>query len=114
MGEHYFIICLRYIETNPARADLVKTPEFYQWSSYSYSALGINNPLLNVDPWFTTLGNSVAKCRLIYARFIKESIEENELDQLRKVTHKGGVFADKQFKDYTKNAIRNTTINHLS
>jgi putative transposase len=98
--ESYFIRCLRYVETNPARAGLVKIPESCKWTSYHFRALGLNNPLLDLDPWFSSLGTTMAECRLMYARFIKESVEENELDQLRKITQKGGVFADAKLKEY--------------
>ena len=33
--DRYFIDCLNYIELNPVRADLVKTPYEYIWSSYN-------------------------------------------------------------------------------
>jgi putative transposase len=99
-GELYFIRCLRYVETNPIRAGLVKTPESYQWSSYHFRALGINSPLLDLDPWFSSLGATIAECKRIYTQFIKESIGESELGQLRKITQNGGIFADEKFKEY--------------
>ncbi len=111
--ERYFIRCLRYVETNPVRADLVETPDSYQWSSYNYRAFGINNHLLDLDPWFSSLGTTIAECRLIYIQFIKESIEENELGQLRKITQNGGIFADGQFKEYIeRNYQVDITIKH--
>ena len=78
----------------------MKIPDSYQWSSYNYRALGINGQLLDIDPWFSGLGTTTDECRLIYVKFIKESIEENELCQLRKITQNGGIFADQQFKEY--------------
>jgi len=99
-GERYFIRCLRYVETNPVRSGLAKTPESYQWSSYNYRAFGANSSLLNIDPWFISLGTTITECRLIYAQFIKESIEESELEQLRQIAKRGGIFADKHFKEY--------------
>ena len=98
--EQYFIRCLRYIETNPVRSGLVKTPDSYQWSSYGYRAFGINSIPIDPDPWFSNLGATIAECRLKYAEFIKGSIEKNELGQLRQIAQKGGIFADEQFKQY--------------
>jgi len=105
-GENYFIRCLRYVETNPIRAGLVKLPEAYPWSSYNFRAFGVNNPLLDLDPWFSSLSSVIAECRLIYAQFIKESIKESELEQLRKITQKGGIFSDEQFKEYLSKYYR--------
>jgi putative transposase len=111
--ERYFIRCLRYIETNPVRANLVKAPESYQWSSYNYRALGISNLPLDLDPWFSSLGATIVECRLAYTQFIKESVQESELGQLRKITQQGGIFADKQFKEFIEKYYRgNTTIRH--
>jgi putative transposase len=95
--EKYFIRCLRYVETNPLRTKLVKNPEDWKWSSYNFRAFGTNSQLLSLDPWFTNLSASIAECRLIYAQFIKESIEGSELKQLRQITQKGGIFAGSLF-----------------
>ena len=100
--EYYLIRCLRYVETNPVRARLVSDPESYQWSSYNFRALGVNNPLLSLDPWFNSLGTTIVECRLAYIQFIKESIEEKELGKLRKITQNGGIFADGKFKEFIK------------
>ena len=99
-GEHYFIRCLRYVETNPVRAGLVKIPDSYQWSSYNYRVLGTGGQLIDLDPWFSSLGTTAAEYRLMYTKFIRESIEENELCQLRKITQNGGIFADQHYKEY--------------
>jgi hypothetical protein len=38
--ETYWLTCLRYVEQNPVRAQMVRTPEMYPWSSYRVHALG--------------------------------------------------------------------------
>ena len=38
--EKYLLRCYRYIELNPVRADIVKRPEEYKWSSYGVNAWG--------------------------------------------------------------------------
>ena len=38
--ENYFLICQRYIELNPVRANMVTTPGDYKWSSYQANGLG--------------------------------------------------------------------------
>jgi len=39
-AENYLIGVYRYIELNPVRANMVKDPSEYQWSSYQINALG--------------------------------------------------------------------------
>ena len=36
--EQYLLSCYRYIEMNPVRANMVKHPQDYQWSSYAANA----------------------------------------------------------------------------
>ncbi len=48
--DQYLIACINYIELNPIRANIVKSPHEYEWSSYSARALNkANNVLDEVD-----------------------------------------------------------------
>jgi putative transposase len=44
--DEYLLTCHRYIDLNPVRANLVPSPELYDWSSHRYFALGERNPLV--------------------------------------------------------------------
>lgn len=39
-AEDYLLICQRYIELNPVRANMVESPSDYQWSSYKANGQG--------------------------------------------------------------------------
>jgi putative transposase len=45
-SEAYLLTCCRYIELNPVRAEMVRHPRDYRWSSYHYHAEGKSDPLL--------------------------------------------------------------------
>lgn len=45
--DEYLLACINYIELNPIRANVVKEPLEYQWSSYRSRVLGNENGLLN-------------------------------------------------------------------
>ena len=47
-SDQYLLTCMRYIELNPVRADMVKQPNEYPWSSYAANAEGKNNKLIIV------------------------------------------------------------------
>ena len=47
-SETYLLTCSRYIELNPVRAEMVRHPRDYRWSSYRYNADGKSNPLMNM------------------------------------------------------------------
>ena len=44
--DDYLLACQRYIELNPIRAEMVKHPAEYRWSSYRANAQGDNDPLI--------------------------------------------------------------------
>ncbi|MDZ7802967.1 transposase [Thiohalophilus sp.] len=44
--EEYLLTCMRYIELNPVRANMVNAPGQYRWSSYRANALGKPNKLI--------------------------------------------------------------------
>lgn len=44
--EHYLLACYRYIELNPVRANMVKQPEDYAYSSYHANALAKPDKLI--------------------------------------------------------------------
>lgn len=50
MDERYTVACAKYIELNPVRAGLVRTPQEYLWSSARAHIYGDNDRLLDKDP----------------------------------------------------------------
>lgn len=54
-SEAYFLICMRYIESNPVRACMVKSPAEYKWSSYHTNATGEKNPFIAHHPSYLAL-----------------------------------------------------------
>ncbi len=44
-SEQYLLTCMRYIELNPVRANMVKHPSEYPYSSYAKNAVGKQNNL---------------------------------------------------------------------
>lgn len=44
-ASEYFIICQRYIELNPIRANMVNHPDDYKWSSYRFHAQRKRQPI---------------------------------------------------------------------
>lgn len=68
--ERYFTTCLLYIELNPVRAKLVKRPESYLWSSYSYRAFGNKETLVTLDPWYKSLGESQLERQRSYRKLL--------------------------------------------
>lgn len=66
--DQYLLTCGIYIEMNPVRANIVQTPDVYEWSSYRYYLFGKNDALIDDDPLYSTLGNTNLRRRITYQR----------------------------------------------
>ena len=69
-ARRYVLACMRYIELNPVRADLVQRPQDYRWSSFGSNALGHEDALVTPHPLYYALGRSPDARRRAYARFV--------------------------------------------
>jgi putative transposase len=79
--EQYLLGCSRYIHTNPIAAGLVKFPEEYHWSSYSYYLKGSdNNFLLNTNFLLNHFSKNRAKAIFKLKEFTKGSSQDKYLD----------------------------------
>jgi putative transposase len=59
-ADGYLLACQRYIELNPVRAGLVRTPSDYPWSSYQANALGVQDPVVVAHPLYASFANADA------------------------------------------------------
>ncbi len=69
--DSYLLECGRYIERNPLCAGLVERAEDYRWSSYRYYALSALDPLIDEDPYYSTLGPTAAIRQQRYREFVQ-------------------------------------------
>ncbi|MDD5518850.1 MAG: transposase [Candidatus Omnitrophota bacterium] len=70
--------CGKYIELNPVKAGIVKTPEQYRFSSYGYYSKSSPDQLITANPAYEGLSNSPKERQLYYINFVKEGSLENE------------------------------------
>lgn len=69
-SDAYLLQCGKYIELNPVRAKMVKSPEEYPFTSYPYYALGTADPLMSPDPAYLALSTVPEKRQTLYASFV--------------------------------------------
>jgi len=86
--ENYLLACYRYIELNPVRANIVRQPENYIYSSYHANALEKPDKLVTPHPVFLAFFNSKQK-RKAYIELCQQSLSTKELENIRKGTEKG-------------------------
>ena len=96
--EDYFLGCQRYIELNPVRADMVKHPGEYQWSSYGYNAQGFANALIRPHTLYKRLGRSILKRQEAYRELFRYELDPGLVDQIRSATNGGFVLGTERFQ----------------
>ena len=82
-ARRYALTCMRYIELNPVRANIVARPEDYRWSSYRANALGCIDPIVTPHPLYYALGRSPEQRRNAYARFVSGDSSARSLRCMR-------------------------------
>jgi len=96
--ESYFLSCLRYIEMNPVRAGIVSSPELYRWSSYRVRAFGEKSKIVDLDPWYLSLGAVEKTRQLSYRHLFQEAAAERREGLIKEMTAKNGIVGSAEFK----------------
>lgn len=95
---HYFLACCRYLDLNPVRANIVKHPKHYRWSSYRAYAEGIDNGVISPHPLYLQLSVSPEGRRAAYRALFTPTTDEVELDAIRASIGRGTALGNAQFR----------------
>ena len=95
--EAYLLICMRYIELNPVRANMVKTPGAYRWSSYKANVQGQQNEILTEHALYKALGRTSDQRREAYKALFKGQVDPDELDAIRASWQSGTPLGNEYF-----------------
>jgi putative transposase len=98
-SEAYALICYRYIELNPVRANMVSHPAEYLWSSFRGNALGVYDKLLTPHPLFLALGWSDSERQAAYQALFEAHLDDKTLDDVRAALNKAWVLGSGHFRD---------------
>ena len=97
-SDTYALLCYRYIELNPVRANMVQHPAEYPWSSYRANALGQYDALITPHSLYDALGQDETTRQAQYRSLFAGQIDEISLSQLREATNKAWVLGSEHFK----------------
>ena len=97
--EGYLLTCMRYIELNPVRANMVRTPAHYRWTSYRCNGQGKVNSLVTPHPLYVSLGSDLNARLLAYKALFKAHLEEGALDEIRAAWKTGTPLGNVYFKE---------------
>jgi putative transposase len=93
----YLLACLRYVEWNPVRANMVSDPGDYPWSSYRCHAWGHHDPLVSLDPCYLALGCTPKSRQAAYRQWLNEAKQPTDLLLIDHVTTRGGCLGSSDF-----------------
>lgn len=97
--ERYLLSCMRYVELNPVRADMVKAPGEYRWSSYRANALGGEDRLLTPHEQYLALGTTAQERLRAYRDLFVTEVDEPAWTLIRTATQQGVVVGDSRFAE---------------
>lgn len=98
-SEQYALTCYRCIELNPVRAQMIKHPADYPWSSYRHNGLNEVNQIITPHTLYQSLGTTDKTRTQAYRQLFNEKIKEKELKQIRESTNKAWVLGSDYFKE---------------
>lgn len=75
-GRHQLTV-MRYVDMNPVRAGLVRSPKDWKWSSYRYYAFGEPNPLIDPAADYLALGSTPAARRKAYQQLFATPLSDS-------------------------------------
>lgn len=104
-SEQYFLSCCRYVELNPVRAGMVRTPNQYRWSSFPSKLINKDNGWLDEHECYTALGTSVGERRARYIAFVEQGLSAKELSLFRTALQRGQLSGDNRFIDEVEQII---------
>ena len=85
----YVLGCYRYVELNPVRAAMVRTPLDYEWSSARDNCGETNAHLLTPHAEYTALGNTDSVRQRAYRQSLELGDDPLALKNLREATGSG-------------------------
>lgn len=110
--ESYLLICQRYIELNPVRANMVSDPAEYVWSSYQVNGLGVASKLCSPHDLYLSLGNSKQERLTNYRSLFKSYMDGELLAEVRHALNTGLVLGTEKFRSEVE-AISGQRLRHL-
>lgn len=96
-SERYLLTCYRYIELNPVRAGMVRSPAVYPWSSFGTNAMGVPSHFLNPHPEYLRLGATTSARKAAYLGMLTTGLATSELAMIRAAINANAALGDQGF-----------------
>ncbi|MHB1374729.1 MAG: transposase [Thauera sp.] len=93
----YLLACMRYIELNPVRANLARTPGDYRWSSYRCNAHGQPDPLVVVHDEYQALARDAEARMRAYRQLFCVDAHDARYEDIRLAASKAWALGSDRF-----------------
>jgi len=103
--EQYLLTCYRYIELNPVRANMVKQPQDYRWTSYAHHVQGKQDDLIEDHPLYLALGETDEARREAYRALLRYQLDDTDITEIRTCLNKGLAVGAERFKDQIESVL---------
>lgn len=104
--DRYVLGCYRYIEMNAVRANMVKNPLEYPWSSYAANADGKYVSWVTPHGEYLALGLSEESRQAAYRGLFASELDQQLLREIRISTHGGYAIGSGRFREEIETALK--------
>ncbi|MEJ2652255.1 MAG: transposase [Gammaproteobacteria bacterium] len=108
-SDRYLLTCMRYIELNPIRANMVSHPGEYKWSSYHANAQGRDDALTEPHALYLELGANPDIRQTAYRDFFRHHMDNEILHEIRESLNHELVLGCSYFKDEIEEITKRQT-----
>ncbi len=98
-AEEYLLACYRYIELNPVRANIVKHPVDYRWSSYRSHATNYKDELIQEHDLYLSIDPNEQLRQYFYRELFKNQLDDKNIHDIRIAANFSAPLGDSQFKE---------------
>lgn len=88
-SERYLLTCMRYIEMNSVRAEMVAHPDVYPWSSYRANGQGNADGLIVPHELYQSLDRTNEERQSAYRQLFQAQLAKADVAAIRNATNKG-------------------------
>ncbi|MBM9614159.1 transposase [Desulfobulbus rhabdoformis] len=97
--DNYLLLCQRYIEMNPVRAQMVSTPSEYPWSSFQTNGLGEKNEIITPHTVYQALGENTEIRQQAYRELFRYELDPGVLEEIRRATNGNFALGSNRFNE---------------
>ncbi len=108
-AEHYLFTCMRYIELNPVRADMVTRSGDYRWSSYRVNAQSEGSALITPHSLYLAMGSDSNDRQHTYRYLFEHQLDDEDIHAIRQAVQFSVPLGNERFKQQIEAAIGRST-----